>query len=49
VGNSKTVDSFFYYGRISGARRRKPGYPLQFLSPMRGMGLAVFPLLSLAQ
>jgi hypothetical protein len=30
----------YYIGRISGARRRKPGYPLQFLSPCGACGIS---------
>jgi hypothetical protein len=37
------------FGRISGAKRRKPGFPLQSLTVFPLQSLAVFPLQSLAR
>jgi hypothetical protein len=48
VGQYCIGESFFYiWAHLSTLRVDRPGYPLQFLSPLRG--LAGFPLLSLAR
>jgi hypothetical protein len=36
----KTHLEFYFkpeFGRICGVKRRKPGFPLQFLAPLRGL------------